>query len=329
MDWLHRNLLRLRIYRYLLDWTKVVILPGFRPLPLYTVAVFFIQELKQESLANKASSLAYTFLLAIFPGTIFLFTLIPYIPIRSFQDTLLNIVELILPSNAYAAFESTIEDIVKNQHGGLLSFGFLSALFFATNGVHKLMRAFNKSSLIVETRSWLKRRWIALVLTILISFSLFGAILIMTISQYIISFIQFQFNTGGKFWIYLILVSRWLIVIILFFVTVSILYRYGPAHRRRWKFLSPGSILATCLAVLTSLAFTFYINHFSSYNKLYGSLGTLIVIMLWLYLNSLIILIGFELNASIDLSKRTIKIVKPKYNSFKSKKIDPGGNKMR
>jgi len=217
MDWLHRNLLRLRFYRYLLDWTRVIILPGFRPLPLYTVAVFFFQELKQESLVNKASSLAYTFLLAIFPGIIFLFTLIPYIPIRSFQDTLLNIIELILPANAYSAFESTIDDIVKHQHGGLLSFGFLSAMFFATNGVHKLMRAFNKSSLIVETRSWLKRRWIALVLTIVISFSLFVAILIMTIGQYIISFIQSEFNTGGKFWIYLIMLSRWLIVIVLFF----------------------------------------------------------------------------------------------------------------
>lgn len=327
MDWLHRILLKLRFYRYLLDWTKVIILPGFKPLPLYTVAVFFFREIKQESLVNKASSLAYSFLLAIFPGTIFLFTLIPYIPIKSFQDTLLNIIELILPSNAYTAFESTIEDIVKNQHGGLLSFGFLSAMFFATNGVHKLMRAFNKSSLIVESRSWLKRRWVALVLTIVISFSLFVAILIMTIGQYVISFIQFQFNTGGKFWIYLITISRWLIVVVLFFVTVSLLYRYGPAHRHRWKFLSPGSILATGLAVLTSMGFTYYINHFSAYNKLYGSLGTLIVIMLWLYLNSLIILIGFELNASIDLSKRTIKIVKPKYNTFKSSKTENDSNK--
>lgn len=322
MDWAHRILLKLRFYRYIIDWTRVVVLPGFRPLPLYTVAVFFFEEIKQESLVNKASSLAYSFLLAIFPGIIFLFTLIPYIPIKSFQDTLLNVIEIILPNNAYNAFESTIEDIVKNQHGGLLSFGFLSAMIFATNGVHKLMSAFNKSSLIVETRSWLKKRWIALVLTIVISLSLFVAILIMTIGQYVITFVQFQFDTNSKFWVYLITLTRWFIVVVLFFVTVSILYRYGPAHRRRWKFLSPGSILATGLAVLTSLGFTYYINHFSSYNKLYGSLGTLIVIMLWLYLNSLIILIGFELNASIDLSKRNLKIVKPKYNTFKSKKIE-------
>jgi membrane protein len=322
MDWLHRNLLRLRFYRYILDWTKVIILPGFKPLPLYTVAVFFFEEIKQESLVNKASSLAYTFLLAIFPGTIFLFTLIPYIPIHKFQKNLLDIMGLILPKNAYDAFQLTIVDIIKNQHGGLLSFGFLSAMFFATNGVHKLMRAFNKSSLLMETRSWIKQRWVALVLTMLIALSLIVAIFIMIMSQAIISFIQDQLNTSGKFWIYLINLLRWIIVVVLFFVTVSILYRYGPAHRRRWKFLSPGSILATCLAVLTSWGFTFYINHFSSYNKLYGSIGTLIVIMLWLYINSIILLVGFELNASIDLSKRTIKIVKPKYNTFKQKSAE-------
>ena len=232
---------------------------------------------------------------------------------------LLDLMQLILPKNAYDALQSTIIDIVKNQHGGLLSFGFLSAMFFATNGVHKLMRAFNKSSLLTESRTWLKQRWVALVLTLLISLSLIVAIFIMVMSQSIIGYIQFKLNTGGKFWIYLVNLLRWVIVVILFFVTVSILYRYGPAHKRRWKFLSPGSILATCLAVLTSWGFTFYINHFSSYNKLYGSIGTLIVIMLWLYINSIILLVGFELNASIDLSKRTIKIVKPKYNKFKQK----------
>ncbi|MEO6522769.1 MAG: YihY/virulence factor BrkB family protein [Mucilaginibacter sp.] len=329
MDWLHRILLKFRFYRYILDWTKVIILPGFRPLPLYTVATFFFEEIKQESLVNKASSLAYSFLLAVFPGTIFLFTLIPYIPIRKFQKTLLEVIGLILPKNAYDAFQSTIIDIVKNQHGGLLSFGFLSAIFFATNGVHKLMRAFNKSSLLTESRTWLKQRWVALILTMMIALSLIAGIFILIITQSIISYIQFQFSGSGKYWIYPITLLRWVIVIVLFFVTVSILYRYGPANKRRWKFLSPGSILATCLAVLTSWGFAFYINHFSSYNKLYGSIGTLIVIMLWLYINSIIILIGFELNASIDLSKRTIKIVKPKYNTFRSKKPEIQSNEVR
>jgi membrane protein len=329
MFWLHRILLRFRFYQYFLDWLKVIILPGFRPLPVYTVAAFFFEEIKEDSLANKAASLAYSFLLALFPGIIFLFTLIPYIHIGNFQQQLLDLLSLILPHNVSIAFQSTIVDIVKHQNRGFLSFGFLSTIWFATNGVNKLMQAFNKSSLLVEDRGYLKRRWVALKLTVLIALSLFVGIIILVISQTIINFIQDQFFTTSKFWIYPIILSRWLIVIILFFVMVSILYRYGPAHKRKWRFLSPGSILATFLAVLTSLVFTYYINHYAAaaYNKLYGSIGTLIVVMLWLYLNSLIILIGFELNASIDLGKRTIKIVKPQFNTFKTKKVDEFNDK--
>jgi membrane protein len=96
-----------------------------------------------------------------------------------------------------------------------------------------------------------------------------------------------------------------------------LLYRYGPANKEKWKFFSTGSIMATALAVLTSMGFSFYINNFASYNKIYGSIGTLVILMLWLYLNSLIVLIGFELNASIDYSKRNIKVAKPMFNSFR------------
>jgi len=329
MFWLHRILLKFRFYRYLLDWTKIIILPGFRPLPVYTVAAFFFEELKRDSLANKAASLAYSFLLAVFPGIIFLFTLIPYIHFGNFQQQLLDLLQLVLPYSVFIAFQSTIVDIVKHQNVSLLSFGFLSTMWFATNGVNKLMQAFNKSSLLVEDRSFLKRRWVALKLTLLIAFSLFVAIFILVISQWVINFIQQHFFSASKFWIYPIMLSRWLIVVVLFFVMVSILYRYGPAHKRKWKFLSPGSILATFLAVLTSIVFTYYINNYAAaaYNKLYGSIGTLIVVMLWLYVNSLIILIGFELNASIDLGKRTIKIVKPKYNTFKTQKTDEFNDK--
>ncbi len=320
MEWLHRFLRRFTFYRYLIECTKYIAFPGFRPLSMYTVAVFFFGELKQGTMANKASSLAYNFMLALFPATIFLFTLIPYIPIRHFQDQLLNLLAQVLPENAFDALQDTITDIVKKQNGKLFSFGFLTTLFFATNGVNTLMQAFNKSSLIAETRSYLRRRWVALVLTVVISFSLLIAVTIMIVGHKILHFLQHQFNSEAHGWFLVISILRWIVVIVIFFVTVSLLYRYGPAHKQRWKFLSPGSVLATALAILTSLGFTYYINNFSSYNKIYGSIGTLIVMMIWLYLNSLIILIGFELNASVELGKRSIKIVKPKFNSFRSHK---------
>ncbi|HVV53955.1 MAG TPA: YihY/virulence factor BrkB family protein, partial [Mucilaginibacter sp.] len=265
-----------------------------------------------------ASSLAYTFMLALFPATIFLFTLIPYIPIHHFQDNLLSILSQVMPQNAYLAFHDTIIGIVKQKSGGLSFFGFLTTLFFATNGVSRLMQAFNKSSLIQETRTYVHRRWVALVLTVIISISLIVAVVIMIAGHKILFFLQSHFDSKAHAWYIIIALLRWIVVVVIFFVMVAILYRYGPAHKQKWNFISPGAILATTLAVLTSVGFTFYINNFSSYNKLYGSIGTLIVVMIWLYLNSLIILIGFELNASIELSKQSIKIVKPKFNSFRS-----------
>lgn len=320
MFWLHGFLLRFKFYEYFLNWTKTLILPGLHALPLYTIGAFFFGEIKKESLINKASALAYNLMLAIFPGIIFLFTLIPYIPINHFQDKLLSVLETVMPTNAFVAFQGTIVDIIKNQNGKLLSFGFISAMFFATNGVSNLMAAFNKSALTKETRSWVHRRWIALILTLLIVSAFIVGISFMILGQSIITFTRHQVHGNGFLWIFLITVTRWVMVILLFFVTVSILYRYAPAHHQKWKFSSTGSILATALAVLTSLGFSYYINHFSSYNKVYGSIGTLLVMMIWLYLNSLIILLGFELNASIDLSKKSIQIVQPSSNNLKPKK---------
>ncbi|MFM6976964.1 MAG: YihY/virulence factor BrkB family protein [Sphingobacteriaceae bacterium] len=318
MTALHQWLLKFKPYFLFIEWTKVLVLPGFKPLPLYTVGSFFIQEISKESLVNKASSLAYNFLLAIFPAIIFLFTLIPYIPISNFQDQLLSLVAMVLPKNAYLAVQATLIDIVKNQNGKLLSFGFLFALFFATNGVHNLMIAFNKSSLVEESRTWLQQRWVSLQLTFIIAFGLVSGLSIITFTEYFISLLRTEIRLNNYFWILIIDLSRWVILIALYFITISILYRYGPANTKKWKLFSPGSWLATFLAVLTFWGFAFYINNFSTYNKLYGSIGTLIVMMIWMYLNSLIILIGFELNASIELSKRSIKIVKPQYKRFRS-----------
>ena len=327
MIWIHRHLLKIRLYSLFIDWTKVYVLPGFSPLPLYTIAVFFFKEIGKDSLVNKASSLAYNFMLAIFPGIIFLFTLIPYIPKRiGFQDQLMVLLQLILPRQAYLAFETTISEIIKIQNGKLLSFGIVLSVFFATNGLHNLMKAFNKSSLIVETRSWLKQRLIAFVLTCVIAFSLIITIAAMTIGEISLKYINRTLHIQGSFMVYVIGLSRWALLGILYFVTISILYRYGPAHTKKWKLFSAGAWLATILAFLTIWGFSFYINHFGSYNKVYGSIGTLIVIMIWLYLNSLILLIGFELNASVDLSKRSIKIIKQPFNLFK--KAPSEGNRM-
>ncbi len=318
MNWIHRQLLKLKLYSLFIEWTKVCVLPGFSPLPIYTVATFFFREIGKDTLVNKASSLAYNFLLAIFPAIIFLFTLIPYIPKRiGFQGQLMALIALVLPENAFLAFENTLNEIVNIQNGRLLSIGFVLSLFFATNGVHNLMKAFNKSSLIVETRSWLKRRLVAVLLTLIIAFSVIVCIVAMAIGEILLTYLKNELHYKGNLTSYAIQLTQWTLLGTLYFLTVSILYRYGPAHAKKWKFFSAGSWLATILAFLTIWGFSFYINNFSAYNKIYGSIGTLIVVMIWLYLNSLILLIGFELNASVDLSKRSVKIIRPNFNLFK------------
>lgn len=328
MNWIQTQLLKIPLYRLFISWTKVCVLPGFSPLPIYTVATFFFKEIGKEALVNRASSLSYNFMLAIFPAIIFLFTLIPYIPKKiGFQDQLMSLLALILPNNAYLAFETTITEIVNIQNGSLLSFGFLLSIFFSTNGVHKLMVAFNKSSLIVETRTWLKQRLVAIILTFIIAVSVIVCIAAMAVGEILLTYLQNELHYKGGITLFAINLTRWSLLGVLYFITVSILYRYGPAHAKKWKFFSAGSWLATILAFLTIWGFSFYINHFGSYNKIYGSIGTLIVVMIWLYLNSLILLIGFELNASVDLSKRSVKIIRPNFNLFK--KPPPVEEKLR
>jgi membrane protein len=296
------------------------ILAGLWKAPFIYCCYIFFQEIKREAILNKASSLAYNFMLAIFPGIIFLFTLIPYIPVDNFQERLMELLQLVIPNEAYAAVESTLEDIIKKQNGGLMSFGFLLATFFSTNGIVNLMRAFNKSSLSRENRSWGRRRLIALGLSFAIITALSASIAVFTIAGMVIAYLKSHISYDlSWFWTLVIKTSRWVILFAFYFLMVSLLYKYGPSVSRRWKLFSPGATLATILAILTFSGFAYYINNFNAYNKLYGSIGTIIVMMIWMYLNSLILLIGFELNASITLSKQSIKIVKPRvYNSFKS-----------
>ncbi len=310
-------LYKIPAYRKFIEWSKQKVYPGFSPLPLHTVASFFFKEVGRGALTIRASSLAYSFMLALFPGIIFLCTLIPYMPFDGFQDKLLSLIEMILPHNAFQAVQSTLTDIIKKQNGGLLSLGFLAALFFSTNGINNLMQAFNKASLQPETRGWVKQRLVAISLTIVTVMALIVGMTVLAFSEFIISKIKAEIHFKDWIWVYVITAVRWFILALVYFTTISIVYRYGPSYAKRWRLFSPGAWMATILTILTTWGFTYYINNFGNYNKVYGSLGTLIVVMIWLFLNSLIMLLGFELNASLDLSRRSVKIVRPKYNTFK------------
>jgi len=287
----------------LIAWSKKTILPGFDKLPLYYVIIFFIKAIQKGSITTRASALAFNYLMAIFPAIIFLFTLIPYIPIDNFQDEIFHLLQEVLPHNAFEAAKSTIEDILKQQRGGLLSFGFIFALYFATNGVLAMMNAFNNSYYSIETRSAWQQRLIALGLVIILSILLFIAVSLIIFSSIAINYLVEYNIIKDSFTLYLLRIGEWIIIVALFFFAYSFLYYFGPCKKMKYRFISAGSTLATILTILSSLGFAYFINNFGQYNKLYGSIGTLIVVMLWLYITSLVLLIGFELNTSISRAK--------------------------
>ncbi len=289
--------------RFLLLLSRKLILPGFEGMPLFDVSSFFLKGVQNGSLTTRASSLAFKFFLAIFPSIIFLITLIPYIPIDNFQDQLLILLKDILPKNAFEATRETFEDLVKHQRGDLLSFGFLFALYLATDGIHAMISAFNKSNQSIETRSVWKIRGISLLLVFILTFLILIAIALIVFSGVALDYLVSKHLLQDSFTISLLLIGKWVVILGLFFCAFSFLYYLGPDQKLKWRFISAGSTFATVLSIIASLGFSFYVNHFGNYNKLYGSIGTLIVIMLWIYFNSIIILLGFELNASIHSAK--------------------------
>jgi membrane protein len=288
------------IVSFIVSSSKKIILPGFEKLSIYDVAGFFWNGMMRGSLPMRASAVSFNFFIAIFPSIIFIFTLIPYIPIKNFQEQLLNLLQDFMPYNAYEATKDTILDIVTHRRSGLLSIGFISALYFSTNGFNSLITAFNATYHEIETRTAFQQRIISLLLVIISTLLLIIAIALILLSEIALNKIFQQ----GQFSYYLLLSGRWLILFALFYCLISFTYYLGPSRKTQWKFASAGSMLSTILLVLTSIGFTYYVNHFGQYNKLYGSIGTLIVILLWIYFNSLVVLIGFELNASIYQAKQ-------------------------
>lgn len=290
-------------FKSLSVFLKGIYLPGFEKLPLFDVIVFFVKGMRNGAVTTRASSLAYKFFLAIFPSLIFLITLIPYVPIPDFQDQLLQLMRDFLPSGAYDATQETLEDLIKNQNGGLLSFGFLFALFLSTDGMHSVISSFNLSIHANETRNFFKIRLIAVILVFIITLLLVLSIALIVFSEVVIDYLEKANILNDVFFVYALIVGKWIITLALFFFAFSFIYWLGPDSKNRFRFFNAGSTFATFFSILISSGFAFYVNNFGNYNKLYGSIGTVMVVMLWMYFNAIVLLLGFELNASISALK--------------------------
>jgi len=279
---------------------KEASIPGFDGVPVHYVIKFFISGAKNGYLATRASAIAFNLALAIFPTMLFLFTLIPFIPGRNLQVELLTLIQDFLPQNAFQYFESTLISVVTVKKIGVFSFGAFASLIFSTNAVHALIQAFNNTYHTIDTRNWTAIRIVSTFLVFMIFILIVTSVLLITFGQFFLQKLVEMNILEMNIIYYLILMTKWIVIIALFFFSISFLYYFAPAKKAQWKFISSGSTLATILALLTSLGFSYFVNNFGQYNKLYGSIGTIMVVLLWLYFNSFALILGFELNASIN-----------------------------
>ncbi|RYF74715.1 MAG: YihY/virulence factor BrkB family protein [Cytophagaceae bacterium] len=254
-------------------------------------------KITDNDLSERAASVAYNLILAIFPTVIFLFTLIPFINfIPDLEGKIMEFFAQALPIGAFATVNTTIKDIISQPRGGVLSFGFLLALYSATSGMVALMNAFNASHKTAERRGFLAKRGIAVLLTVALAISLILAIGLLVIGGLVIDYLlKFGVFNNIVFY-YLLKIARYLLVFAVFVGVVSVIYKFGPDVNLKWTFITPGSITASVLIVLTTLAFSYYVSNFSSYNKVYGSIGTLIALMIWTNLICLLLVLGYEMN---------------------------------
>ncbi|MHC1774822.1 MAG: YihY/virulence factor BrkB family protein [Lentimicrobium sp.] len=299
-----QDFLLTRTVRKVLIWSKRLVLPGFDGAPLYNVAEFFVKGIQKGAITNRAAALSFNTFLAIFPAIIFFFTLIPYIPIADFQDSLLDLLKDLIPQQIYTTVEETLFDIVKRPRGNLLSVGFILAMYFATNSINSLIEAFNQTYHAIDTRSVFKQRMISVALVLILSFLVVLAITLITFGPVALNWLKSHNLLTDGLTIFMLSAGKWIITLALLFLTFSFLYYVAPSGKQRFRFISAGSTMTTLLFIAASVGFNYYVNNFSKYNTLYGSIGTLIVFMMWIYFNSIIVLLGFELNASISAARK-------------------------
>lgn len=309
-----------KLVQKLIAWAKETSLPGFFKVPIYDVIVFVRNEIKRFDIVTRANSMTFSFFLSLFPSLILILSLLPFFSEyflsflpnagQDFFPTLENQLLSILPGNAGEMVFDTLDDLANNRRPELLSIGFLLAMFFASNGMMSMMRAFEKANMeTFKKRSPIRKRIVGIALTFILGGLLSASSVLLILGNTFLKTLDsvFEFNVLSELSISSL---RYLAIIILFYFGIAFIYRFGVPTRRRISLFSPGTTLASILCIVISLAFSFYVDNFNTYNKLYGSIGTIMALMLWIQMNCIALLIGFELNASIAVN-RDLRAVRP------------------
>jgi membrane protein len=258
--------------KFLIRKSKKILVPGFRGIPLFDVIRFFFQQVKKTGLTERASSISFNLVMAIPPACIFLFTLIPFLPVKGFIQELYQLIRDTIPGQAnHTAIIQFLQDFLEQPRGGLLSFGFIVALYFSSSAMIGIMRSFNKDYIGFRKRTILQVRGVAIMLTLVAFLLLIVAILALISRGAVLTW----FGVESPFWRNIILNTRWIIFVLLFYFLISFIYRYAPAVHKKWKFLSPGAILSTFLMIVFTTFFSYWVTNFNNYNRLYGSISTI------------------------------------------------------
>lgn len=290
------------IVRNLVKLSRKIKLPGFKGLSLFDLLEMYGTGIIKGTFSSRASSIAYSFFVALFPFLIFILNLIPLIPVEGFQTRFLIFVEELLPPQTAEFFYPTIADIAVNpREGGFLSFVFFLSLFLAANGVNAIFSGFEYSFHVTINRSFFKQYLIALVVSVFLALLLLITVGVILYGEYAINSLKGnEYIQNDLFWISALQLT---VFVVMVYIIIATLYYYGTKEGKESKFFSIGALVTTLLFIVTTYLFGIYINNFSNYNELYGSIGALLIMMLYIWINANLLLLGFELNISLKRLK--------------------------
>jgi membrane protein len=276
---------------------------GFRGLSLYQVSRFFIEGLQKGAITTRAAAIAFRLFLAFFPLLIVLLSLIPYIPVENFQENLFNQIRDFFPGDTFQLVESTLDDLINKTHSTVLSIGFVLVLYYASNSINALLIGFNGSYHLDQKGNALIMRVFSFILLLILGILIVVAIVLIMFSGKGIAYLKEAeiLPDGGI--VFLLNLARWIISVALVYFSITMLFNVGETGRKKWKWFTAGAAFSTALFILGSLAFAWFVSNMAQFNKLYGSIGTLIVFLIWIDFNAFILLLGFDLNTSIKRAR--------------------------
>ena len=262
-----------------------------------------VAEIGADHCVGLAAQLAFYFFLALFPALLFLVALIGYLPVENAISGLLEALGTVAPGEALELLRVQLDELSRGRHGSLLTLGIVGAIWSSSAAMVAIIDALNHAYDVSEWRPWLRRRILAIVLTLSLALFIIASLTLVLLGPSIVGWTADRLGVAPAVefaW----RVARWPVIFALVVFGVDLVYYFAPNRTARWAWITPGSLLATFLWVVSSFGFKFYVSNFGNYNVTYGAIGGVIVILLWFYVSAFAILIGAEMNGVIEQAER-------------------------